>query len=106
MADTGHPIFLDTQVFEAASFNFKTTTLASLEEQVEKGTVRLILTDITVREVKARIEKTVLAPSADAELPIERAEHGTLGRDQHGARRPPAVAGWYHVRPYHVVETP
>ncbi len=61
MADTGHPIFLDTQVFEAASFNFKTTTLASLEEQVEKGTVRLILTDITVLEVKARIEKTVLA---------------------------------------------
>ena len=61
MAGTGHPIFLDTQVFEAASFNFKTTTLVSLEEQVEKGTVRLILTDITVLEVKARIEKTVLA---------------------------------------------
>ena len=47
MADTGHPIFLDTQVFEAASFNFKTTTLVSLEEQVEKGVVRLILADIT-----------------------------------------------------------
>ena len=61
MAGTEHPIFLDTQVFEAASFNFKTTTLVSLEEQVEKGTVRLILTDITVLEVKARIEKTVLA---------------------------------------------
>ena len=61
MAGTEHPIFLDTEVFEAASFNFKTTTLASLEEQVGKGTVRLILTDITVLEVKARIEKTVLA---------------------------------------------
>ena len=61
MAGTGHPIFLDTQVFEAASFNFKTTTLVSLEEQVKKGTARLILTDITVLEVKARIEKTVLA---------------------------------------------
>ena len=48
-------------MFEAASFNFKMTTLVSLEEQVEKGTVRLILTDITVLEVKARIEKTVLA---------------------------------------------
>ena len=54
-------IFLDTQVFEAASFNFKTTVLASLEEQVQKGTIRLVLTDITVREVKARIEKTVLS---------------------------------------------
>ena len=61
MMGTGHPIFLDTQVFEAASFNFKTTTLVSLEEQVEKGNARLILTDITVLEVKARIEKTVLA---------------------------------------------
>ena len=61
MACTGDPIFLDTQVFEEASFNFKTTRLVSLEEQVEKGNVRLILTDITVLEVKARIEKTVLA---------------------------------------------
>ena len=61
MACTGHPIFIDTQVFEAASFDFKTTTIVSLEEQVEKGTVRLILTDITVLEVKARIEKTVRA---------------------------------------------
>ena len=60
MAGTGHPIFLDTQVFEAASFNFKTTRLVSLEEQVEKGNVRLIFTDITILEVKARIEKTVL----------------------------------------------
>ena len=60
MAGTGYPIFLDTQVFEAASLNFKTSALVSLEEQVKKGTVRLILTDITVREVKARIEKTVL----------------------------------------------
>jgi len=60
MAGTGHPISLDTQVFEAASFNFKTATLVSLEQQVEKGTVRLVLTDITVLEVKARIEKTVL----------------------------------------------
>ena len=59
MACTGDPIFLDTQVFEEASFNSKTTKLVSLEEQVEKGNVRLILTDITVLEVKARIEKTV-----------------------------------------------
>ena len=58
---TGHPIFLDTQVFEAASFNFKTTTLLSLKELVDKGTIRLILTDITVLEVKARIKKTVRA---------------------------------------------
>jgi hypothetical protein len=56
-----YAIFLDTQVFEAASFNFKMTALASLEEQVQKGTVRLIITDITVREVKGRIEKTVIA---------------------------------------------
>jgi hypothetical protein len=52
-------IFLDTQAFEAASFNFKTTVLHSLEEQVQKGNVCLVLTDITVREVHARIEKNV-----------------------------------------------
>jgi hypothetical protein len=56
-----YTIFLDTQVFEAASFNFNTTTFVSLEEQIQKGRVRLLLTDITVQEVKARIEKTVLA---------------------------------------------
>ena len=61
MPRAGYPIFLDTQVFEGVSFNFKTTTLVSLQEQVEKGNVRLVLTDITIREVKARIEKTVLA---------------------------------------------
>ena len=61
MARKGHPIFLDTEVFEAASFNFNTTRLISLQEQIERGTVRLILTDITVREVKVRIEKTVVA---------------------------------------------
>lgn len=55
------PIFLDTQVFEAASFNFKTKALVSLEEQVAKGIIRIILTDITVREVKVRIDKQVRA---------------------------------------------
>ncbi len=61
MAGAGYPIFLDTQVFEAVSFNFETTALVSLLEQVDKGNIRLILTDVTVLEVKARIEKTVLA---------------------------------------------
>ena len=31
-----YAIFLDTQVFEAASFNFKMTALVSLEEQVKR----------------------------------------------------------------------
>ena len=57
-----YAIFLDTQVFEAASFNFKMTALASLEEQVQKGTVRLIITDITVR--------TKLLPDNAAELKL------------------------------------
>ena len=64
MPTPGYPIFLDTQVFEGASFNFKTTTLVSLDEQVQKGNVRLVLTDITVKEVKARIENTELFASA------------------------------------------
>lgn len=52
-------IFLDTQVFEAASFNFKTTVLVSVVEEAKKGTIRLVLTDIIVQEVRARIEKNV-----------------------------------------------
>jgi hypothetical protein len=58
MADST-AIFLDTQVFDAASFNFKTTVLVSVVEEAKKGTIRLVLTDITVQEVRARIEKNV-----------------------------------------------
>lgn len=58
MADST-AIFLDTQVFEATSFNFKTTVLVSVVEEAKKGTIRLVLADITINEVRARIEKTV-----------------------------------------------
>jgi hypothetical protein len=50
-------IFLDTQAFEAASLNFKTPTFAALRKHLESGRLKLVTTDITIREVHARIEK-------------------------------------------------
>jgi hypothetical protein len=52
-------VFLDAQVFERASFNFSSTQFASLQKHLETGRLRLILTDITVTEVKCRIDETV-----------------------------------------------
>jgi hypothetical protein len=54
-------VSLDTQAFESASFNFKAVPFKALEDLASKGHVRLVMTDITVREVRARIEKTVVA---------------------------------------------
>jgi hypothetical protein len=52
-------VFLDTQVFETASFNLGSTTFAAFTKHLETGRLRLITTDVTVGEIRARIEKTV-----------------------------------------------
>ncbi len=61
MASTAIPeaVFLDTQVFEGASFNFTSTSFAALSKHLESGRLRLVITDITIAEVRARIEKAV-----------------------------------------------
>ena len=43
-------VFLDTQAFEAASFNFSSASFAALNKYRETGRLRLVLTDITVAE--------------------------------------------------------
>jgi PIN domain len=48
-------IFLDTQVFEGASFNYQTKTFGALDKHLAEGDLQLVITDITVREVHARI---------------------------------------------------
>jgi hypothetical protein len=50
--DASDGVFLDAQVFEAASFNFTTTAFVSLQEQLESGRLRLILTDTTRRSTQ------------------------------------------------------
>ncbi|MGE0361134.1 MAG: PIN domain-containing protein [Vicinamibacterales bacterium] len=52
-------VFLDTQVFEAASFNFKTVFFVALQKRLDSGGLELVITDITVREVHARIRNAV-----------------------------------------------
>jgi predicted nucleic acid-binding protein len=52
-------VFIDTQVFVAVGFSFKNRTFNALQEHLASGRLRLVLTDITVREVKARIRKSV-----------------------------------------------
>ena len=61
MASTAIPeaVFLDTHVFDAASFNFKSTPFAALTKHLDSGRLRLLMTDITVGEVRARIGKDV-----------------------------------------------
>jgi hypothetical protein len=52
-------VFLDAQAFENASFNFASKQLTALKKHLESGRLRLVITDITVSEVKSRIAKTV-----------------------------------------------
>jgi hypothetical protein len=61
MSSTAIPeaVFLDAQAFESASFNLKTKPFTSLRRHLESGRLRLVITDITVVEVRARIKKNV-----------------------------------------------
>jgi hypothetical protein len=54
-------LFLDTEVFENASFSFKTQQFSSLKRHLSSGRLRLVTTDITVAEIKARIGERVEA---------------------------------------------
>jgi hypothetical protein len=53
-------IFLDTQVFDGASFNYQTRTFEALGKHLDEGDLQLVMTDITVREVHARIAGAVV----------------------------------------------
>jgi hypothetical protein len=62
--DEAQTVFLDANVFIGAGFNMGSRDLARLEALVTHGTVRLVTTDIVVREVQANIsEKLALAVS-------------------------------------------
>lgn len=52
-------VFLDTQVFVAASFNFNAAPFKSLLKYFESGRLRLLLTDVTIAEVKSNITEEV-----------------------------------------------
>ncbi|WP_263359619.1 PIN domain-containing protein [Acidicapsa ligni] len=52
-------VHLDTQFFVSSAFSFNSNKIESLKRHFASGRLRLILTDITIAEVHARIRKTV-----------------------------------------------
>ena len=54
-------ISLDTQVFVATSFNFGSKVFEALKKHLATGRLALVMTDVTVMEVKSRIKQSVAA---------------------------------------------
>jgi hypothetical protein len=52
-------IFLDTQVFVAASFNFNTAAFQALLKHFQSGRLRLLMTDVTMSEIRSNIAEGV-----------------------------------------------
>lgn len=52
-------VFLDTQVFIAAQFNYKNEAFRALYEHIKNGRVQLFLTDLTIREIDCNLERMV-----------------------------------------------
>jgi predicted nucleic acid-binding protein len=52
-------VFLDTQVFVKASFNFNTAAFQALLKHFRSGRLRLLMTDVTLSEVKNNIAAEV-----------------------------------------------
>ena len=51
-------LFLDTEAYEAESFNTESTRFKALARHLKSGRLRLVITDITKIEVHKRIDKT------------------------------------------------
>jgi hypothetical protein len=54
-------ISLDTQVFVATGFNFGSKVFEALKKHIATGRLGLVMTDVTVMEVKSRIKQNVAA---------------------------------------------
>jgi len=54
-------VFLDTQIFVAVAFNFHGGALKTMKEHFAEDRLQLVITDITIHEVKARIRKKLTA---------------------------------------------
>lgn len=52
-------VSLDTQVFVATGFGFNGKSFEALKQRLAEGRLRLVMTEITVQEVKARIRQTI-----------------------------------------------
>ena len=52
-------IFLDTAVFVEANFNYSSTGFRNITSFGARGLIQVLLTDVTVREIGARLEEAV-----------------------------------------------
>jgi hypothetical protein len=52
-------VFLDTEVFVHFGFQYASTPFKALSDLIAKGRLKLVITDVVIREVEARIEKAV-----------------------------------------------
>jgi hypothetical protein len=52
-------VFLDTQVFVATSFNFNTSAFLALLKHFQSGRLRLLMTDVTMSEIRSNIAEEV-----------------------------------------------
>jgi hypothetical protein len=50
-------LFLDTEVFRAGGFNYRSTAFETLASLAISGTVHVFVTDLTIKEVQALIRK-------------------------------------------------
>ena len=62
-------IFIDTSIFISSNFNVNSSVFSSLQSLCSAGHVRLILTDITIEEIKSNLSK----PIREAESAIKKA---------------------------------
>jgi hypothetical protein len=65
-------VFLDTEVFVEANFGYKSPRLASVAELAGNGRIRVFLTELTVREMKANIKEAIERAAATRPHPILR----------------------------------
>ena len=52
-------VFIDTQAFRKARFDWNGWSLSKLAEFAERGQLRLLVTEVTVREVKSQLDELV-----------------------------------------------
>jgi PIN domain len=53
-------VFIDTQVFRRARFDWNGRSLSKLIEFAKQGQLRLLVTDVTIREVKSQLQELLI----------------------------------------------
>jgi len=63
-------VFIDTEVFRRACFNYESAVFLALRDLGRRGRVRILLTDITLKEIKALVHSLVAKAEPPKAEPI------------------------------------